>query len=1183
MTDDGGSPYDWKLDCVGRDHVRGQLQDLFDEVATPNANGEHSPQFRILLGLSGIGKTRVVQELYRWLTFERDTNATPTGYWPDSMLSAESDSVNPAFKIDDDRPWTEIPFLWWGIKFEQGNQPGDALYTGLKRLPAHTTAAMAKRLDKKHFVTNVKRLAGFGLDLVPVVGQIKTGYGLVKELKSIGDERKERLKTTEEGMQSIASQEQRERIKWSDTAIESLRQFMDDRDTAAPTVPVVLFLDDAHWIDPVTMQFVSDLCKTAIRESWPLLVIATHWADEWKSFEADQLKQQCFYRTHGISIEQTPQNLVQFLNQLVDEPRDSVETIDLLGVEADAMGALIRNVLPGIEENQISLLLDKARAETTDSEGNVSHRCNPRMITLMMEVFQGKPRDFFVDGDPLSALSEAACRWVKNEVDRLDLESVVLKRFEGFEDDVQLALGWSSLQGRRFLVEITQEIAKQISGPAPDATAANLKQSENPKLWVERIPSVLNDPSRFNLCAFRQRIFHDVAAKNFTIDDKQRDAVDTAVSDVLRGWLESGRMDPPEFQVSQNGHGLTREELRDLLVMAVHRFDPTEEPTPYDSDRWGRPGRHANAHLYGIAAAKLARLNADDGLWEQAEIAALKFADAFSNGCSLDLVNFNLQIDVVDLLRATHKYEQAWSISNALVEELEAVVENGFDPSQVFINFSASLQRRGDCELARGNPKSAKVTYLELAKLLEKRQPNLEQSFAQWALRSTSLSLHKVGDVEMAEGGREAAEKRYRESLEISQRIVKQFGESPLSLRDVTLSMDRVGTVELIRGKHEAAVILYRKSLEIRQRIVEQFGESPQSLRDVALSLGKVGEVRMAQGKRETALKRYHESLEIRQRIAEQFGESPQSLGDVTESLIRVGALELAEGDREAALKRYHESLEIHQKIIEQFGETLGSLSDLALSLIGFGDVELHRGDREAALKRYREGLEISQRIVKQFGESPQSLNGLFASLIRVGDVEVVQGDREAALKRYRESLEISQRMVKQFGESPINLRDLTLSLDRIGDVELAQGDREAAVIRYRKSLGICQRIVKQFGESSQSLTDLTCSLNSVGDVELAQGDREAALKRYRKSLEISQRIVEQFGESPQSLSGMVIGCIKMYQVAPEAAGDYLTEAKYTADVLAEKNWLTSDQSNWPKILKQLLDSPEGEVDESQS
>ena len=548
---------DWKLDCVGRDSVQQQLQDVFDEVATPDANGKHTPQFRILLGLTGIGKTRVVQELYRWLTIKRDTDSSPTGYWPDTMLSAESDSVNPAFLLKEDRPWTEIPFLWWGLKFEQGNQPGDALYAGLKRLPAHTTAAMAKRLDKEHFVTNAKRLGGIGLDLIPVINQIKTGYGLLKELQSIGKERKERLKATEEGMQTIASQEQRERFKWPDTAIESLRQFMDDRDTAALTVPVVLFLDDAQWIDPVTMQFVSELWKTAVNENWPLLVVATHWADEWKSFEAKQSQQQTFYKNHGITIEQTPQNLVQFLDQLAKEPREGVETIDLLGVEADSMSKLIRDALPGVTEDQVSLLLDKAQAETTDAEGKVCHRCNPRMITLMIEVFLGKPRDFFIDGDTSKPLSEAACKWVKNEVARLDLESVVRKRFEGFEDDVQLALGWSSIQGRRFLVEVTKEIAKQLVSSEPDKTVAHLKRSENPRLWVERIPLALDDPSRFNLCAFRQRIFHEVAEKNFTISDEHRDAVDRAVSDVLRGWLEAGRIDPPEFGVSQNVHELS--------------------------------------------------------------------------------------------------------------------------------------------------------------------------------------------------------------------------------------------------------------------------------------------------------------------------------------------------------------------------------------------------------------------------------------------------------------------------------------------------------------------------------------------------------------------------------------------------------------------------------------------------
>ena len=92
-----------------------------------------------------------------------------------------------------------------------------------------------------------------------------------------------------------------------------------------------------------------------------------------------------------------------------------------------------------------------------------------------------------------------------------------------------------------------------------------------------------------------QRVFYEVAAKNFTIDVEHRDKVDIAVSDVLRVWLEAGRLDPPELQVAQNNHGFTREEVRDLLVMAVHRFDPGQSPSSLDSDRWGEAGRHINS------------------------------------------------------------------------------------------------------------------------------------------------------------------------------------------------------------------------------------------------------------------------------------------------------------------------------------------------------------------------------------------------------------------------------------------------------------------------------------------------------------------------------------------------------------------------------------------------------------
>ena len=163
------------------------------------------------------------------------------------------------------------------------------------------------------------------------------------------------------------------------------------------------------------------------------------------------------------------------------------------------------------------------------------------------------------------------------------------------------------------------------------------------------------------------------------------------------------------------------------------------------------------------------------------------------------------------------------------------------------------------------------------------------------------------------------------------------------------------------------------------------------------------------------------------------------------------------------------------------------------------------------------------------------------------------------------------------YKRQPQGLRSVSISLERVGDVERSEGEREAALKRYRESLDICHRIVEQFGESPQSLRDVSISLERVGDVERSEGEREAALKRYRESLDLRRRIVEQFGESPQSLADVVASCFKMSQVDPLNAVKHLTEAKRISDFMAERNWLTADQSQWPTILKQLLDSLDGE------
>ena len=114
------TPHNWHDVCYGRDELLTKLQEGYTLSAA------RLPQFHILLGMTGIGKTRLAQEVYRWLTREHDprTVECPEGYWPDCFHDvATKDRVNPAF---DDRPRPPIPFLWWGIKFRDDRSGADS-------------------------------------------------------------------------------------------------------------------------------------------------------------------------------------------------------------------------------------------------------------------------------------------------------------------------------------------------------------------------------------------------------------------------------------------------------------------------------------------------------------------------------------------------------------------------------------------------------------------------------------------------------------------------------------------------------------------------------------------------------------------------------------------------------------------------------------------------------------------------------------------------------------------------------------------------------------------------------------------------------------------------------------------------------------------------------------------------
>ena len=127
-------PDNWHDVCYGRDELLAKLQEGYKL----SAGG--LPQFHILLGMTGIGKTRLAQEVYRWLTRERDPHTVdfPEEYWPDCFHDeATKDRVNPAF---DDRPRPPFRFSGGGRGTDGGGPSG-----GSGQVPAEPAVSRADR------------------------------------------------------------------------------------------------------------------------------------------------------------------------------------------------------------------------------------------------------------------------------------------------------------------------------------------------------------------------------------------------------------------------------------------------------------------------------------------------------------------------------------------------------------------------------------------------------------------------------------------------------------------------------------------------------------------------------------------------------------------------------------------------------------------------------------------------------------------------------------------------------------------------------------------------------------------------------------------------------------------------------------------------------------------------------
>ena len=263
---------------VGDSHqaALGTLIDAYERVdakVAAEAAGPADSELVVLSAPMGWGKTRVVQEFYAHLASQQPAG---NSYWP-SELVADVDRgpalkarkrVEPGtFEVSNS---TSMPFLWWGVSCQerQDARLSNAVADDIGQLVAHFGPALNKLEVNKGTRNAALGLARTLMAAAPfsdVPGILDGLDNLRTNLRDLFRAQRDRQRGNTRRIDP--SENDGSLIETWVGAIGSLLR--------TARIPMVVILDDAHWADPSSIEFIDELLKRV-----PCLVVLTAWPDQ---------------------------------------------------------------------------------------------------------------------------------------------------------------------------------------------------------------------------------------------------------------------------------------------------------------------------------------------------------------------------------------------------------------------------------------------------------------------------------------------------------------------------------------------------------------------------------------------------------------------------------------------------------------------------------------------------------------------------------------------------------------------------------------------------------------------------------------------------------------------------------------------------------------------------------------
>ncbi len=422
----------------GREDDLRWLRGHFDEVAAKDARGKHaSPRLVVVTGPSGYGKSRLLQEFY--LQLSQDHRLDPKDYWPDTFIASEGMLDVEACMVAH-RPGGLPQFLWLGHRCGGSAAGSPTAVSGLSRQVVIHAQLMDQwlRLKKRLFQIDwLNEVANWLLDQIPY-----SKYAL-RFLRFLQRTIARRRRPTEPPGKIIEGENTVNRKE----LIKSMRRLLSTADMA----PTVLWLDDAHLIQPDDLKFLDDLFHVAKGESWPLLVVATLWDNKWKEATEDG---------HGRA------DTIGFWsqNQIFHGERS------LAQASLPALRGVLLERLPGLNKVQADAVLHKSSGNFLLLQWNIDELC-------------AEPGNF-IEKNPSKALSKVGEKTVAGW--SLDRKERAKEHFRGLEESRKRLLGLGSQFEQRFLMEIVAACGA-ASGVEGD-TAQLLSKCVTPACLLIRHP-----------------------------------------------------------------------------------------------------------------------------------------------------------------------------------------------------------------------------------------------------------------------------------------------------------------------------------------------------------------------------------------------------------------------------------------------------------------------------------------------------------------------------------------------------------------------------------------------------------------------------------------------------------------------------------------------------------------------